>query len=285
MQYLSHNFFADADAPYESAEYVIFGVPYDGTTTYLAGTREGPDAIRRVTRTFETYIPDFDIDLTDIPFTDLGNIEPESHPDMVVAQVEDVARDLLADGKIPILLGGEHSVTVGVIRALRPDCYIVCDAHLDLREEYGGSPYNHACVTRRVAELGVQDIFIIGARSGTREEYEYARTLHLYTAEDVRERGIYDIIEEILPAIAGKRTYLSIDADAIDCCLTPGHGTPEPFGLTPFDIRDVIRTIGPESCGFDYVEVCPIDAGQTAAVAGKLVREFIACHWKEKNVR
>jgi len=284
MQYLSHSFFADADASYDSADYVLFGVPYDGTTTYLAGTREGPDAIRRVTRTFETYIPDVDIDLTDIQFADLGNIEPESQPEMVVSQVEDVTRDLVADGKIPILLGGEHSVTAGAIRAIAPECYVVCDAHLDLREEYGGSPYNHACVTRRVADLGTKHIVIIGARSGTREEYEYARSLHLYTAEDVRARGIAEIIEEVLEIIRGKRTYLSIDADAIDCCLTPGLGTPEPFGITPYDIREVVRKIGPQSCAFDYVEVCPIDAGQTAAVAGKLIREFIACHWKENRM-
>jgi len=95
----------------------------------------------------------------------------------------------------------------------------------------------------------------------------------------VRERGIGAVLREVREHIAGKRVYLSIDADAIDCCLTPGLGTPEPFGLTPLDIREVVRALAPHAAGFDYVEVAPFDSGQTAAVAAQVVREFIARHW------
>jgi agmatinase len=278
MPYFSHNSFADADSSYEEAVYVIFGVPYDGTTSFRAGTRDGPRAIREVSYNFETYIADIGIDLAGIPMADVGDIEPSSLPGDVVAQVRTAVAQLHRDGKFPIMLGGEHSVTVGAVQALKPDAFVVCDAHLDLRREYGNTPFNHACVTRRVAEEGVDEIFIIGARSGTSEEYEFARDLHLYSADDVRRRGIQKVIDDIVTAVDDHSIYLSIDADAIDCCLTPGLGTPEPFGITHWDVRALVRSLAPRAIGFDYVEVCPVDAGQTAAVAARIIRDFIACH-------
>ncbi len=278
MQYFTNNLFADADTSYEDARYVIFGVPYDATTSYVAGTRHGPDAIRNVSYNFEQYLPEYHYTLCDAKIHDLGNLEVPSLPGDVVDAVLDVTAEIAADGKIPILLGGEHSVTLGAYRAFRSECFVVCDAHLDLRDEFGNTPYNHACITRRVSEAGAKEIFIIGARSGTEEEYAFAKDLNLYSADCVRERGIADILKEIVQTIGGRSVYLSIDADAVDCCLTPGLGTPEPFGITPFDLREVIRTIGPLAEAFDYTEVCPIDAGQTAAVAAKLIREFIAVH-------
>ncbi|MFA5395777.1 MAG: agmatinase [Methanogenium sp.] len=278
MQYFTNNLFADAEASYEDARYVIFGVPYDGTTSYAAGTRHGPDAIRKVSYNFEQYLPEYDYTISEAEIHDLGNLEVPSLPEDVIDAVFDITSEIAADGKIPVILGGEHSVTLGAYRAFHSECFVVCDAHLDLREEFGDTPYNHACITRRVSEEGAKEIFIIGARSGTEEEYAFARNLHLYSADCVRERGITDILKEIVGIIGGRSVYLSIDADAIDCCLTPGLGTPEPFGITPLDVREVIRAIGPLAEAFDYMEVCPIDAGQTAAVAAKLVREFIAVH-------
>lgn len=278
MQYFNNNLFADAVSPYKDARYVIFGVPYDGTTSFLPGTRDGPDAIRKVSYNFEQFLPEFGYTLSEAGIHDLGNLEVASLPEDVIDAVEDVARELRKDGKVPVALGGEHSITLGLYRAYQSECFVVCDAHLDLREEFGNTPYNHACITRRICEAGAKEVFIIGARSGTEEEYAFAQHLHLYSADCVRERGISAILDEIITTIAGRSVYLSIDADAIDCCLTPGLGTPEPFGITPFDVRDVIRRIGPLAEAFDYMEVCPIDAGQTAAVAGKLVREFIAVH-------
>jgi agmatinase len=285
MHHFFHTSFADADSEYESARYVIFGVPFDATTSFRAGTRHGPEAIRKYSYNFESYLQGVDVDLADVPFADLGDIEPASLPGEMIAQVRAAVADLVRDGKLPVMLGGEHTVTVGAVQALRPDCYVVCDAHLDLREEFGGTPDNHACVTRRVFAEGVREIVIIGARSGTREEYAFARDLHLYTADEVRERGIDAVIDEVLAIIGERTVYLSLDADAIDCCLTPGLGTPEPFGLTPLDLRQVVRRIGPKAIGFDYNEVCPVDAGQTAAVAARLIREFIAVHWRSRQER
>lgn len=276
---LIHQCFADAEASYEDARYALFGVPYDGTTSFRPGARFGPRAIREASFNFESYDPSTGIDLYEVPMIDLGDLVVSKVPEGLVGQVADVVGDLAGDGKVPVMLGGEHTATIGAVRAIRPDVYIVCDAHLDLRDELDGTACSHGCVTRRVLET-VDEIVIIGARSGDREQFEIADEMTgLYTADIVRERGIDVVIGEILGEVEGRRVYLSIDADAIDCCLTPGLGTPEPFGMTPLDVREVVRAIAPHAVGFDYVEVAPFDSGQTAAVAAQMVREFIARHW------
>lgn len=279
MHELAHLHFADADASYEDARYAVFGVPYDGTTSFRPGTRFGPRAIREVSFNFESYDPATGIDFFEVPITDLGDLAVSRLPEEVVGQVSDVAGDVVRDSKVPVMLGGEHTATIGAVRAVQPEVYVVCDAHLDLRDELDGTPYSHGCVTRRVLET-VGDVVIIGARSGDAGQFEVAaERTRLYTADAVRERGIGAVLREVREHVAGRRAYLSIDADAIDCCLTPGLGTPEPFGMTPLDIREVVRTLAPHVAGFDYVEVAPFDSGQTAAVASQMVREFIARHW------
>lgn len=272
--------FAGCNAEYSKARYVIFGVPYDGTTTFRSGTRNGPRSIREMSYNFETYLPSYDLDLAKLPIIDLGDIDITVTPEDVVTQVQEATQDIMRDTKIPIMLGGEHSITIGSVRAVKPDCYIVCDAHLDLREEFRGTIYNHGCTTRRVYDEGIKDIIIIGARSGTKDQFEFARSLHLFTADEIKKHGLANVLLKVKGLIKGKRVYLSIDADVIDCCLTPGLGTPEPFGLTPWDISDIIGVVAPQSIAFDYVEVSPFDSGQTATVASQMVREFIAAHWK-----
>ena len=283
MQSFSTTLFADADAEYSSADYVLFGVPFDGTTSFKAGCRDAPLAIRQVSYNIETYLPFYDLEMTDVSVHDMGDMYVECLPDLMVEQVADAVSDLMKDEKVPIMMGGEHSVTIGAVQTLKPKWYVVCDAHLDMQDEYRGSPFNHDCVTARVSEA-VSNIVIIGARSGCREEFEYAReNYHLYTADDVDERGIRSILDEVSALIGDDSLYLSIDADAIDCCLTPGLGTPEPFGLSPADVRAVIRRLSKNAVGFDYVEVLPNDEGQTAMVAAHMIREFIAGHFCGKQ--
>ena len=283
MQSFSTTLFADADAEYSSADYVLFGVPFDGTTSFKAGCRDAPLAIRQVSYNIETYLPFYDLEMTDVSVHDMGDMYVECLPDLMVEQVADAVSDLIKDEKVPIMMGGEHSVTIGAVQTLKPKWYVVCDAHLDMQDEYRGSPFNHDCVTARVSEV-VENIVIIGARSGCKEEFEYAReNYHLYTAEDVEERGIRAVLDEVSELIGDDSLYLSIDADAIDCCLTPGLGTPEPFGLTPKDVRAVIRHLAKNAVGFDYVEVLPNDQGQTTMVAAHMIREFIAGHFCAKQ--
>ena len=283
MQSFSTTLFADADAEYSSADYVLFGVPFDGTTSFKAGCRDAPLAIRQVSYNIETYLPFYDLEMTDVSVHDMGDMYVECLPDLMVEQVADAVSDLIKDEKVPIMMGGEHSVTIGAVQTLKPKWYVVCDAHLDMQDEYRGSPFNHDCVTARVSEA-VENIVIIGARSGCKEEFEYAReNYHLYTADDVEERGIRAVLDEVSELIGDDSLYLSIDADAIDCCLTPGLGTPEPFGLTPKEVRAVIRRLAKNAVGFDYVEVLPNDQGQTAMVAAHMIREFIAGHFCAKQ--
>ena len=283
MQSFSTTLFADADAEYSSADYVLFGVPFDGTTSFKAGCRDATLAIRQVSYNIETYLPFYDLEMTDVSVHDMGDMYVECLPDLMVEQVADAVSDLMKDEKVPIMMGGEHSVTIGAVQTLKPKWYVVCDAHLDMQDEYRGSPFNHDCVTARVSEA-VENIVIIGARSGCKEEFEYAReNYHLYTADDVEERGIRAVLDEVSELIGDDSLYLSIDADAIDCCLTPGLGTPEPFGLTPKDVRAVIRRLAKNAVGFDYVEVLPNDQGQTAMVAAHMIREFIAGHFCAKQ--
>ena len=279
MIHFQNHLFAGCNADYRNARYVIFGVPYDGTTSFKPGTRNGPRAIREMSYNFEAYVPSYNIDLAKLPLIDLGDIDCGVLVEDVVTDVQAAVQDIIKDNKVPVMLGGEHSITVGAVKAARPDCFVVCDAHLDLREDYRGTCYNHACTTRRVFKEGTENIIIIGARSGTEEQFEFARSLLLFTADEIKKRGMNTVIKEISDAIENKRVYLSIDADVIDCCLTPGLGTPEPFGLAPQDIRELISAIAPRAVAFDYVEVCPFDDGQTATVAAQLVREFIAAHW------
>lgn len=283
MQSFSTTLFADADAEYSSADYVLFGVPFDGTTSFKAGCRDAPLAIRQVSYNIETYLPFYDLEMTDVSVHDMGDMYVECLPDLMVEQVADAVSDLMKDEKVPIMMGGEHSVTIGAVQTLKPKWYVVCDAHLDMQDEYRGSPFNHDCVTARVSEA-VENIVIIGARSGCREEFEFAReNYHLYTADDVEERGIRSVLDEVSELIGDDSLYLSIDADAIDCCMTPGLGTPEPFGLSPKDVRAVIRRLSKNAVGFDYVEVLPNDEGQTAMVAAHMIREFIAGHFCGKQ--
>ncbi|HJJ68431.1 MAG TPA: agmatinase [Methanocorpusculum sp.] len=283
MQSFSTTLFADADAEYSSADYVLFGVPFDGTTSFKAGCRDAPLAIRQVSYNIETYLPFYDLEMTDVSVHDMGDMYVECLPDLMVEQVADAVSDLMKDEKVPIMMGGEHSVTIGAVQTLKPKWYVVCDAHLDMQDEYRGSQFNHDCVTARVSEA-VSNIVIIGARSGCKEEFEFAReNYHLYTADDVEERGIRSVLDEVSALIGDDSLYLSIDADAIDCCLTPGLGTPEPFGLSPADVRAVIRRLSKNAVGFDYVEVLPNDEGQTAMVAAHMIREFIAGHFCGKQ--
>jgi agmatinase len=276
-----HRNFAGANTEYRDARYVIFGVPYDSTTSFRPGTRQGPAAIRDISYNFESYLPLQDTDFTAIPVADLGDLDTNVTIDDMVMEVEAAVREIVSDRKIPVMLGGEHSITTGAVRAVKPECYLVCDAHLDLRDEFRGSACNHACTTYRVYDEGITDIIIFGGRSGTAEQYAFARNhCTLYTADEIQKRGPAQIIREVTDHTQGRRVYLSIDADVIDSCLTPGLGTPEPFGLDPLTIRDLVNAVAPSAVAFDYVEVCPVyDHGQAATVAAQLVKEFIASHW------
>ncbi|MFP4655599.1 MAG: agmatinase [Methanohalobium sp.] len=276
----------DALSDYESARYVIYGVPFDGTSSYRPGSRWGPDAFRRASSNFESYNPHFDVDFVDLDIHDIGNLE-------TYASVDDTLRDLynevgsfVRDHKIPLMIGGEHSLTYPCVRACKEFAgddfgVVVLDAHFDLREEFDGVKYNHASVSRHIIDDVSNNHVLLGVRSGTQEEWEFARKngLKFYTPEYIKKQGLKTIISEIIKYLDCEHLYLSLDMDAIDPAYAPATGTPEPFGLDPIDVREIIHNLAPISLGFDVMEIAPdYDYGQTAILGAKLMREFIAAH-------
>lgn len=281
--------FADANSDYEKARYVICGVPFDGTSSYRLGSRFAPDEMRAASYNFETYSSFFDHDLADVDIHDAGNLEVAENIDDTLFAISKYANKYVNDGKIPVMLGGEHSLSYPFVKACKnkyPELgFVVLDAHMDLREEFHGEKNSHACISRHVIDDLTQKYVSIGIRSGTREEYEYVseNKIKMFTAEDVYSNGIEKIISEFRDYIRGP-VYLSIDMDAIDPAYAPALGTPEPFGITPRDVRDVISCLAPQIVGFDLVEIAPAyDSGGTAVLGAKLVRDFLAASSKARS--
>jgi agmatinase len=244
--------------------------------------------MRQVSANFESYNPAFCIDLVDLPIYDAGNLETSASVDETLQSLYEAGKDLLEDGKIPIMLGGEHSLTFAMAKACAEFSgedfgVLVLDAHFDLRKEYRGLKHNHACVSRNILDEVTKNLVSIGIRSGPEEEWVFARenNLKYYTADDVESVGMVEVLKEALEWLDCSQLYLSLDMDALDPAYAPGLGTPEPFGLNARDVRTAVRTLAPFSVGFDIVEIAPeYDSGQTAMLGAKIMREFIASHAK-----
>ncbi len=273
--------FADAEQDYDEARFVIFGVPYDRTTTHRPGARFAPTAIREASHSLESTVPFADVDLSKVPIHDLGDIGDFGPPADMVSAAEFTFSRVLEDGKFPIAIGGEHTLTCGALRALRDmDAAIVfVDAHADFRDDYLGDRLSHACVARRAFEaLGPQRVLSVGVRSWSAEEMREAREMgfRFYTSLDVRDAGVKDVLREIL-ALLPSRVYLSVDMDGLDPSHAPGVGTPEPYGLSCWDLREIIRALGPRLIGADVVEVCPpVEGHVTPILAARVVQEIMA---------
>ena len=270
------NTFADADAVFSFGKYVILGVPLDVTGTHRRGTDKAPEAIRNESYNFETFNHELGIDLADVPIHDMGDLPVDDHMRM---EVFDAIAKIYGAGKIPIMLGGEHSLTPHAVEAFSDAAVLVFDAHLDYRDSYEGDKNSHACATRRIDEvISPEKVLPVGVRSICKEELLDAQKLGLeyITAEKAKEmgtEGLKEYLDDIMPG----NIYVSIDMDGIDPAFAPGVGTPEPFGLDPQMVRDIIRHIAHRVVGLDVVEVNPaFDHGNTAALAAKLIRDFIA---------
>jgi len=284
---VNRNNFADASCPFDEAEFVLYGVPFDGTSSFRKGSKWAPIEMRKASYNFETYNGDLDVDLADVHVHDMGDCEVYSSVDDTLDVVFDTASTIVKAGKIPIMMGGEHSLTYPCVKAFNDKKigFVVMDAHYDLREEYGGIRNNHACISRHVIDDITDKYVSIGIRSGTKDEYEFVKgnkNILSFTANEVFDRGINSILQDTEAYLKDcDRIYLSLDMDAIDPAFAPGLGTPEPFGMTPREVRTVIRRLAPKSVGFDVVEISPdYDWGVTAVLGAKLIREFIAAKWK-----
>ena len=265
---------------YEESRIVIFGAPFDSTTSFRPGTRFGSQAIRNESYGLETYSPYQKKDLTDFKIFDSGDLElPIGDTARVLYQIEDRAGEILRDGKLPFMIGGEHLVTLGSVRAAAkkyPDlCIVHFDAHADLRQDYLGVELSHACVLRRCWELVGDDlIFQFGIRSGDREEFLWAEKGHV-NMHPFDLKGISRAVDRI----SGKPVYFTLDLDVLDPSVFPGTGTPEAGGVTFLELLQAVLLV----CGkcrviaCDVNELCPPfdQSGVSTATAGKIVREML----------
>lgn len=275
------------DAPWEEAETVLFGAPFDSTTSNRPGTRFGPSALRRESYGLELYSPYQDKDLSDCAVLDSGDLElPMGSSALALEEIEARAAEILSAGKRPFLLGGEHLVTLGAFRAVfkqYPDVHIIhFDAHADLRQEYLGVELSHACVLRRCWDLtGDGRIFQFGIRSGDRSEWQWGRdhvSTHPFDLEGLEER---------VNALGDKPVYFTVDLDVLDPSVFPGTGTPEPGGVSFEALRRAV-TLVCSRCnvvGCDVNELSPPydPSGVSNAVAAKVVREMLLALDTSKN--
>ncbi len=259
----------------KSGKISLFGVPYDSTTCFRPGARFGPDGIRFFSENLEEFSLALGKSLKDVDFSDVGNLEVPVEPEKMVSSVYSFVREL----EIPVLLGGEHSVTYPVVKALserfRELMVVHFDAHADLRESYSGTPYSHACVMKRVLDLGVS-IVQVGIRSATKEEAELRRQNPNITVVDSLSELLFLLSRVSAPV------YFSIDIDFFDPAFAPGTGTPEPPGASPVEFFDFIYKLPAVNVvGFDVVEVSPPydPSGITQMLAAKIVRELLIKFW------
>lgn len=270
--------FIGCDKEYEESNVVIFGVPFDSTTSYRPGTRFASAAIRNESYGIETYSPYLDKDLVDMNIFDGGDLElPFGNTEKVLAEIENYTKGLLEDSKLPVMIGGEHLVTLGSVRAIvkaHPDVHIIhFDAHADLRDDYLGESLSHACVMRRCHELvGDNKIYQFGIRSGDREEFIFGKE-HVYT-----NKFNFHTLDQVVEELQGKPVYVTIDLDVLDPSIFPGTGTPEAGGVSFIELLDAIKKVLTLSVvGIDMNELSPIydQSGVSTAVACKILREIL----------
>ncbi len=288
--------FADCNSGFSEADYVLYGIPFDATVSHEGGASKAPAFIRKESFNFETYLMDLDVELEDAKMADIGDLELINTLEGQSAIIEDskkLASFILDQGKLPIMIGGEHSVSEGPMNAFmemfhrKGGLIVVLDAHLDFRQQYLDNPHSHASVTRRLFDIwGPKSICVIGARSGCREEVKEARSLGLrfVTSRQVLDQGIHEVIEawDSSFSLKDRPLYLSIDMDAIDPSFAPGTGTPEPWGLSTSVIQHILGELYTNVRSFDLVEVSPdCEPFITPSLAGKMIRQFIGL--KEKR--
>lgn len=265
------NFFADAEASFADAHFVIFGVPYeDKEMSFRTGTSLAPSRIRYASWNFESYHMLNKIDLQDIPIHDYGDITINEIPKLIEKIIQKKA--------IPIAIGGCHAITPPLVFSIakkKEFGAVILDAHLDFREEYNNDKESHACTTRRLVDfMDTGNVVPLGIRSMSREEEIEAEKMGLFYATSWEIKAG---IDEVLDAISFKKIYLSIDMDVLDPLYAPGVANPEPFGLSDFEVFEVVRKLAPHIIGMDVVETSPPhDFGRTALLAAKIIRDYIS---------
>lgn len=280
-QAYSGNVFICSSEDYASSKAVIYGMPMDYTVSFRPGSRFGPGRIREASVGLEEYSPYLDKSILDLAYFDAGDLLlPFGNASRSLEVIGEYVRGLLADGKFPIGLGGEHLVTWPVIQAMYeryPDLALIhIDAHADLREQYEGEVLSHSTPVRKAAALmGGENVYQFGIRSGSKEEFLFGRENTNFYPFDVAAP-----LKSALPKLGSRPVYVTIDIDVLDPSCAPGTGTAEAGGITSRELLEAIHMIAGSDVnvvGCDLVEVAPIydPTEQTPIVAAKLIREML----------
>lgn len=266
----------------------IFGVPFDSTVTFRPGARFGPNAIRQAYMNIEIYSSFLDVDLESLSILDLGNLRPTNNVEDMVYSVGKVVTEIVQEGGVFGVLGGEHTLTFGTyLPVLEDTALIIFDAHLDLRDEFAGLKLSHATFLRRLTDrIGGESTIHIGSRAASREEWKSADDIGLslipmQTIHDLAksEKLLLDFLKDF------KSAYVSIDLDVLDPSFAPGVGNPEPDGLSIHKLLEFLYSLrGKKIAGFDVVELTPLyDNGTTAILAAKLMNELMGLSYLSKQ--
>jgi agmatinase len=277
LPFIEQTFIA-ANASFEEGKIVILGCPYDGSASFRPGARFGPSAIRRASWGIETFSPYFERDLSQLKVHDMGDLElPLGEKKMSLHLIRKALRKILSEKKFPILLGGDHLITLPIVEEilrLHPHLNLLqIDAHTDLREDYLGDTLSHSTVMKRAVDLvGKGRLFQVGIRSGIEEEFRLARRIKSIVPLD------QDSLRSMVKRLRNKPVYVTLDLDVIDPSLLPGVGTPEPGGLTFQGFLSLLKQIQSlRVIGFDMVELTPdYDPTQISSItASVILREMI----------
>ncbi len=248
---------------YQKARFIILPIAYDVTTSYQPGTRFGPEAIISASRFLELYDEELKIEAYKIGISTHSEMRPNlESPQQMIKEVEKIATKILSDRKFLITLGGEHTITLGLVKAFkkfhRDFSLLSLDGHLDLRDKYEGTKFNHSCVMRRIYEEKIP-ILLVGARSLSGEEAEFAKRqkIKIFYATDISKKSKWQ--QEVLSSLPTKKIYLSVDLDCFDPGIMPSVGTPEPGGLSWYEVTGLLFNLvkAHQIIGFDIVELSP----------------------------
>jgi len=279
------NVFSGFQTPLDKADYVILGVPFDVTSTYRTGARFGPTAIRQASLNIETYSFRTGIDVEDIKIHDLGDLHVSTDTAKTLEMLQLVIKDILKTGKIPITIGGEHTITYGIAKALRKTAsktaIVSFDAHLDLRNEYSGLKMSHTTFMRRTnEEVKPAKIIEIGTRAVCREELKYAKEagIEFFTTQYVRKEGTDHVTKQLREKLEKyENVYVSVDMDILDPAFVPAVQNPEGDGLEMYYLLDILNSICDKRVvGFDVLEIAPdYDRGVSAVQAARVIFEML----------
>jgi len=263
--------------------YAVLGVPFDATSTFRPGSRFAPSAIREASKHCETYSFRTGLDLEELSVCDLGDLHIVNDANATLDRLVPVAREVVSAGKTLILIGGEHTITYGALRALGKDCALLCfDAHLDMLDECYGVKMSHGTFMRRLVEShGPEKMCVVGVRAASHEEVEYAESegVKYVTADEIRQRGLDWTIQTIEDFLDEARSYhISVDMDVIDPSFAPAVGNPAPEGLSPSSLLDLaLRVCDERLLSLDLTEACPVHAWEETTIQAFHVLSELIC--------